>query len=224
MPPKSPQSPLMVAVFLLAGCLGYSNSAVNPILYAFLSDNFKKSFMKACVCAEQREVNKALAADISLVLRGGGNNSSDGGHNGHIEGGEPEKNVQKVKKKYQPTNEEVELVSCYIKSSTSTAPSRSQHAPSALQPPINNLDFKIDENSIQSNIAANCGILIFILQHTCSLLLICVITALDCSDAIGDAVLPLPEKDVYCNVNKIASKNVKEITVSIQNGVLETDL
>lgn len=45
-PPKASQSPYIVAVFLLAGCLGYSNSAVNPILYAFLSDNFKKSFMK----------------------------------------------------------------------------------------------------------------------------------------------------------------------------------
>lgn len=45
-PPKASQSMYMVAVFLLAGCLGYSNSAVNPILYAFLSDNFKKSFMK----------------------------------------------------------------------------------------------------------------------------------------------------------------------------------
>lgn len=45
-PPKASQSPYIVAIFLLAGCLGYSNSAVNPILYAFLSDNFKKSFMK----------------------------------------------------------------------------------------------------------------------------------------------------------------------------------
>jgi hypothetical protein len=41
-----------VAIFLLAGCLGYSNSAVNPILYAFLSDNFKKSFMKVVASAD----------------------------------------------------------------------------------------------------------------------------------------------------------------------------
>jgi len=65
----------MVTIFLLVGCLGYSNSAVNPILYAFLSDNFKKSFMKACVCAEQREVNKALAAENSVFTRRGRNNS-----------------------------------------------------------------------------------------------------------------------------------------------------
>ena len=157
MPPKSPQSPLMVAVFLLAGCLGYSNSAVNPILYAFLSDNFKKSFMKACVCAERREVNKALAADISLLMRGGGggdNNSSDGGH---IEGGEPEKNVPKVIKndKFQPPHAEVEFISCYVKSTSS--PSKQIISP--LSPHTNNVPGaeEINENSIQSNIAAHIG-------------------------------------------------------------------
>ena len=33
-------------VILLADCLQYSNSAMNPVLYAFLSENFKKSFRK----------------------------------------------------------------------------------------------------------------------------------------------------------------------------------
>ena len=42
------------------GCLSYSNSAVNPVLYAFLSENFKKSFMKACTCANRGEANAAL--------------------------------------------------------------------------------------------------------------------------------------------------------------------
>merc|ERR1712080_117893 len=32
------------------GCLQYSNSAMNPLLYAGLSDNFRKSFRKACHC------------------------------------------------------------------------------------------------------------------------------------------------------------------------------
>lgn len=44
---------LTVSVFLLAACFSYSNSAVNPLLYAFLSDNFKKSFLKACTCARR---------------------------------------------------------------------------------------------------------------------------------------------------------------------------
>ena len=68
-PPKSTQSQYVVAVFLLAGCLGYSNSAVNPILYAFLSDHFKKSFMKACTCAERRDVNMALTGENSVFTR-----------------------------------------------------------------------------------------------------------------------------------------------------------
>lgn len=99
-PPKASQSPYIVAVFLLAGCLGYSNSAVNPILYAFLSDNFKKSFMKvshspveirifikcyssikACTCAERRDVNKALTGENSVFTRRGRNSERGFGHN-----------------------------------------------------------------------------------------------------------------------------------------------
>ena len=58
----------MVAVMLLAGCLSYSNSAMNPILYAFLSENFKKSFMKACTCANMRDANAALQV-LTLSLQ-----------------------------------------------------------------------------------------------------------------------------------------------------------
>lgn len=45
-PPGSRQSNTLVIVILLADCLQYSNSAMNPVLYAFLSENFKKSFRK----------------------------------------------------------------------------------------------------------------------------------------------------------------------------------
>lgn len=58
---------LHITVFLFVGCLGYSNSAINPILYAYLSDNFKKSFMKACVCAGVREVNAQLKLENSVL-------------------------------------------------------------------------------------------------------------------------------------------------------------
>lgn len=47
-----------VAVFLLSGCLAYANSAINPVLYAFLSDNFKKSFAKAFTCASKKGTGK----------------------------------------------------------------------------------------------------------------------------------------------------------------------
>lgn len=46
--------------------MSYSNSAVNPILYAFLSDNFKKSFLKACTCAANKDVNATLHLENSV--------------------------------------------------------------------------------------------------------------------------------------------------------------
>ncbi|XP_066598431.1 somatostatin receptor type 2-like [Prorops nasuta] len=57
MNPKECQSQLFISTFLLAGVLAYSNSAMNPILYAFLSENFKQSFLRACGCAVGPEVN-----------------------------------------------------------------------------------------------------------------------------------------------------------------------
>lgn len=60
-------SKLEVTIFLLVGCLGYINSAINPILYAYLSDNFKKSFLKACTCATTKDVNAQLKMENSVL-------------------------------------------------------------------------------------------------------------------------------------------------------------
>lgn len=60
-------SKIEVTVFLLVGCLGYINSAINPILYAYLSDNFKKSFLKACTCAATKDVNAQLKMENSVL-------------------------------------------------------------------------------------------------------------------------------------------------------------
>ncbi|XP_066247732.1 somatostatin receptor type 2-like [Euwallacea similis] len=57
---------LNITLHLLASCLSYSNSAVNPILYAFLSDNFKKSFWKACTCAGNKDANATLHLENSV--------------------------------------------------------------------------------------------------------------------------------------------------------------
>lgn len=46
--------------------LTFTNSMLNPLLYAFLSDNFRKSFMKAFKCASPREVNKSLCNENSV--------------------------------------------------------------------------------------------------------------------------------------------------------------
>lgn len=58
---------LKVMLFLFVCWLSYSNSAINPILYAYLSDNFKKSFLKACTCAATKDVNAQLKLENSGV-------------------------------------------------------------------------------------------------------------------------------------------------------------
>ncbi|XP_060527872.1 somatostatin receptor type 2-like [Cylas formicarius] len=63
---NSTMSTFNITLHLLVSCLSYSNSAVNPILYAFLSDNFKKSFLKACTCAANKDVNATLHLENSV--------------------------------------------------------------------------------------------------------------------------------------------------------------
>lgn len=66
MPPDTGQTTITFTMMLLTQCLAYANSAMNPILYAFLSDNFKKSFAKAFTCASRREVNAQLHVENSF--------------------------------------------------------------------------------------------------------------------------------------------------------------
>ncbi|KAF2366922.1 G protein-coupled receptor rhodopsin-like [Trinorchestia longiramus] len=58
-----------IICFVVATVLTYINSAINPILYAFLSDNFKKSFMKACTCVNRQDINNALHIETSVFPR-----------------------------------------------------------------------------------------------------------------------------------------------------------
>lgn len=68
-PTEHCKTKIEIVVFVLVGCLAYSNSSLNPLLYAFLSDNFKKSFLKACSCtAANNEINFKLQTDNSLFL------------------------------------------------------------------------------------------------------------------------------------------------------------
>ena len=57
-PPSSPQSSSLVTSILFANCLQYSNSAMNPLLYAGLSDNFRKSFRKVIIVIEALKPEK----------------------------------------------------------------------------------------------------------------------------------------------------------------------
>ena len=47
-----PQTHVAFAIQLAANCLAYMNSCVNPVLYAFLSENFRRSFKKLLCCTD----------------------------------------------------------------------------------------------------------------------------------------------------------------------------
>ena len=68
-PPGTVQSNMMVICFLTSSLLTYINSAINPILYAFLSDNFKKSFLQAFKCLSDQEMNNFLRFETSILHR-----------------------------------------------------------------------------------------------------------------------------------------------------------
>lgn len=76
-PPDLCKSRLEITLFVLVGCLGYSNSAMNPVLYPFLSDNFRKSFLKACTCAKRKDINAQLQVENSFLTRFGRNRNSE---------------------------------------------------------------------------------------------------------------------------------------------------
>ena len=52
--------PWLKVLYQLITILSYANSAVNPILYAFLSDNFRRTFARAFRCATAAEVESVL--------------------------------------------------------------------------------------------------------------------------------------------------------------------
>ena len=60
-------------VFQIITMMSYANSMLNPLLYAFLSENFRKAFINAFHCAGPAEVNGTLQAEHS-VFPGGGRN------------------------------------------------------------------------------------------------------------------------------------------------------
>uniref|UniRef100_A0A8C5MLU0 Neuropeptides B and W receptor 1 n=1 Tax=Leptobrachium leishanense TaxID=445787 RepID=A0A8C5MLU0_9ANUR len=45
-----PQTPLVIGISLFITSLSYANSCLNPFLYAFLDDNFRRSFRKLVEC------------------------------------------------------------------------------------------------------------------------------------------------------------------------------
>ena len=59
-----------ITLFRIFTLMSYSNSMLNPLLYAFLSDNFRKSFIKAFHCVSHVDVNKSLHVEQTVFPTG----------------------------------------------------------------------------------------------------------------------------------------------------------
>lgn len=55
-----PLTPATIMVQIASHILAYTNSCVNPILYAFLSDSFRKAFRKIIYCKPRPDQNRQL--------------------------------------------------------------------------------------------------------------------------------------------------------------------
>ncbi|XP_054730224.1 allatostatin-A receptor-like [Anastrepha obliqua] len=71
---RYPGTPLSVMVQIVSHVLAYTSSCVNPILYAFLSDNFRKAFRKIVVCGHQPLI---VTHQITKTTRTTGNGPSN---------------------------------------------------------------------------------------------------------------------------------------------------
>ncbi|KAK3090733.1 hypothetical protein FSP39_014152 [Pinctada imbricata] len=71
----SPMPPGMILLYNIISSFSYANSMLNPILYAFLSENFRKSFKQAFICCIPSNNNDNL---LSGVQHGHGNGGIGG--------------------------------------------------------------------------------------------------------------------------------------------------
>ncbi|XP_001972840.3 somatostatin receptor type 2 [Drosophila erecta] len=137
--PQRCASRLELAVFLACGCLSYSNSAMNPILYAFLSDNFKKSFMKACTCAARKDVNAQLQLENSFFPKFGKGRQSERLLGGNGKGGAQRGALAKKKCLAAARNNNAPMAT----TTTTTTTTTGTDAVTCLQPPVHQVPAEI---------------------------------------------------------------------------------
>ena len=80
----------MVAFQIVATCLAYVNSCLNPVIYAFLSENFRQSFRELVFVAGRRRSDRSLVSLARRPRNGQDKNRTDGTSgvlmSGHIAG------------------------------------------------------------------------------------------------------------------------------------------
>ncbi len=109
------ESFIFYIVKIVAHCLSYANSAINPCLYAFMSENFRKCFKDAFRCLqEERESQEGQEGVIRIA--GVQNNSGSSGTPGTGSGG----SVQNQKNPPSPADTSVKSNSLELKITTVT--------------------------------------------------------------------------------------------------------
>ncbi|KAH8368650.1 hypothetical protein KR084_002875 [Drosophila pseudotakahashii] len=149
--PQRCASRLELAVFLACGCLSYSNSAMNPILYAFLSDNFKKSFMKACTCAARKDVNAQLQLENSFFPKFGKSRQSERLLGGGGKGGQRGA-LAKKKALAAARNNNAPMATTTTTTTTTTA---GTDAVTCLQPPVHQVPVEIQAGNPATVLVVN---------------------------------------------------------------------
>lgn len=60
-----PRSYAAYALKIWAHCMSYSNSALNPLLYAFLGSHFRQAFCRVCPCGPRRRQRRPHGSALS---------------------------------------------------------------------------------------------------------------------------------------------------------------
>ena len=68
---------------IVAHCMSYANSAINPIIYSFMNESFRKAF-KATICCKPL-INGKIFVVVQARRRGSRSNSSDSRRAGRIQ-------------------------------------------------------------------------------------------------------------------------------------------
>lgn len=64
-----PETTAVMAAYFLCVALGYTNSSLNPVLYAFLDENFKRCFKDFCLPARGRARGMGVSGGRVMASR-----------------------------------------------------------------------------------------------------------------------------------------------------------
>ncbi|XP_070578261.1 allatostatin-A receptor-like [Ptychodera flava] len=62
------RNPTLMAIYYTANCMSYANSCINPIIYVFLSKNYRQAFKRAiCCCIRKQQTSRSVYNRDSMM-------------------------------------------------------------------------------------------------------------------------------------------------------------